>query len=175
MHFSLLSYQVVNPRLLDMVKKGNTFSRSKYNQRGGSRQIGGNMNDHRNNRTQQRPRMRPANNQYQPTGPYNETNLAQKSSYLSRATPMNYQHKNSSSFDTSESAIQLQINPQKFNCNYQSKSPASAAFNIYTQQQQQHNYQNILQPGMSAIYNVPPPPMTMVQYNYPPPILPVKN
>lgn len=153
----------MNPLLLDMIKKGGTSSRAKYNQRNNNgRQMGG--NDFRNNRLQQRPQMRPPTTSYQPNRPFiANNNQAQKPLYQARSAPMNYQQKTGQLYEMPGATTnQSRIETSKFNNGYQSMS------NIYGQQQMQPNFQSILP---TAAYNVPPPQI----YTYPPPVLPVKN
>lgn len=168
----------MNPRLLDMVKKGSTSSRMKYNQRHNNRQSSGSMNDYRNGRSQQLSQIQLNGNPFQTTRSFNSSNQAQKLTYPARSAPMTYQTKNTQLCDVaSMTANQSRADAYKLNCGYQSKSPTSVAFNMYgqQQQQQQQNYQTMMPSGVAALYSVPPPPMALIQYSYPPPVLPVKN
>lgn len=123
---------------------------------------------------------------YQPR-PYNgntgSVNQEQKPSYAPRSTTSNYPP---SSYDTSSvnggSANQLRssnsVDQSKYN-GFQSKSSSAAISNVYGQQPPttHQSYAPIMQ---SSLYNLPPPSLSFnttqsVPFNYPPPVLPVKN
>lgn len=196
----------MNPRLLELVKKGGIgSSRGKYNQRGRPNG-GGMMNDFRNRSQQmpngqrpssgtfgngtQRPMSRFSNAQngsssYQPR-PYNDNtgnmNQPQKSAYVPRSATSNYPQKNGSYFDATTAANgstnQSRPNSEqsKFN-GFQTKS-STGIQNVYTQQAAQQSYQS--QAGIPSLYNLPPPSLSFntaqsASFNYPPPVLPVKN
>lgn len=194
----------MNPRLLDLVRKGgNGSGRNKYNQRGG-RPNGGGMNDFRNrsqpysngqrqtngfgNGANQRPMSRfssaPQNGSsaYQPRQYNGNTNGSmnqdQKPSYVPRSTTSNYPPKSGSYFDAASTngttANRTNSEPQKYN-GFQSKSNIS---NVYGQQPPSH--QSYAPVGIPSLYNLPPPslPYNSVQsvpFSYPPPVMPVKN
>lgn len=198
----------MNPRLLDMVKKGgNGSGRGKYNQRG--RPNGGGMNDFRNrsqpysngqrqsngggfaNGSGQRPTSRfssaqNGNSTYQPR-PYNgntgSANQEQKPSYVPRSTTSNYPSKSGSYFDGSTAngtANQLRTNGEQPKYNGFQSKPNSIISNVYGQQSSHQSYAPVMQSGIPSLYNLPPPslPFNTVQsvpFNYPPPVLPVKN
>lgn len=201
--FFWIDLQVVNPRLLEMVKKGgNGLSRGKFNQRGGgSRPNGGGMNDFRN-RSQQmsnggfgnRPTSRfssaqNGNSSYQPR-PYNgiagnqldQLNQAQKSAYGARSTPSNYPPKTGSHYDSASANGSLNqsrpsSDPSKY-AGFQSKSTSASIIpNVYGQQPHQ-SYPSV----MASLYSLPPPALpqfnavqSVQSFSYPPPVLPVKN
>lgn len=186
-----------------MVKKGgNGSNRGKFNQRG--RPNGGGMNDFRNRSQQmsngqrpnnggygnggnQRPMSRFSNAQngngsYQPRS-YNGNTGSTNQSYAPRSTTANYPSsapKNGSYYDAS-SAVNgstgqsrpANADQSKYN-GFQTKS-SSVIPNVYGQQ-----HQSYMSSGISSLYNLPPPslPFNTVQsvpFNYPPPVLPVKN
>jgi len=194
--------QVVNPRLLDMVKKGGNLSnRNKYNQRG--RPNGGGMNDFRN-RMQQTNGQRPTNgsfgnsngqrptsrfsgapngqSSYQPR-PFNGVNGSANpaSAFGQRPNTTSHLPKTGASYgyDASNGQSRTSAEPSKFN-GFQSKPPTSAIQNVYGQQSHQQSYPSVMTSSIPSMYNLPPPslPYNQVQsvpYNYPPPVLPVKN
>lgn len=183
-----------------MVKKGgNGSNRGKFNQRG--RPNGGGMNDFRN-RSQpsngsfggagnQRPMSRFSNAQngtpsYQPR-PYQNNgsaaganNPAQRSAYVPRSTPSSYPPKTNGYFDAANGTA----NPARTNgaeqskySGFQSKPPSSVISNAYSQSSHQ-SYPSAMATGMQSMYSLPPPAFNSVQsvpFNYPPPVLPVKN
>lgn len=181
-----------------MVKRGgNGSSRGKFNQRG--RPNGGGMNDFRN-RSQpsmngarpsngsyggagnQRPTSRFSNSQngngsYQPR-PYNNGDIAstngQRSAYVPRSTTSSYPPKtNGSYFDSANGSA----NPSR-------SATDQSKFNSYGTKpygQSSQSYPSAMSSGVSSLYNLPPPSVPSfnsvqsVPFNYPPPVLPVKN
>lgn len=143
--------QVVNPRLFDMVKCGNGPNRSKYNQRNG--RPGG--NDFRNNRPQLPQR-------HQSNGMSNGGGFQRPSRFSSAPTPNAY------ATNANQAAAAYTTRPPM--ATYQTQNTTRfdsvAPVNAYQQ------YQNVTQMPV-AMYTAPPPAAT--QFNYPPPVLPVKN
>lgn len=153
-----------------MVKCGGGFNRSKYGQRNG-RPAG---NDYRNNRPQQPQRQqsngmpngggfqRPSRFSSAPTtNGYTAPNANPTAAYTTRPAISTYQSQNGSRFDA--------------------VAPPSTA-NGYGQpplpKQTYQQYQNNTMNGHAAqipaaMYTGPPP--ASAQFNYPPPVLPVKN
>lgn len=187
-----------------MVKRGgNGPNRGKYNQRG--RQNGGGMNDFRNRSQQlssglrgqtnggfgnggnQRPTSRFSNAQngnssYQPR-PYNgiagnQSNQAPKPAYDQRSTPSSYPPKNGSYDVTAANGSMNQSRSSGEQSKY--NSSASIIPNVYGQQSHQ-SYPSVMASGIPSIYSLPPPALSQynavqsVPFNYPPPVLPVKN
>lgn len=120
---------------------------------------------------------------YQPR-PYNGSsgNQDQKPSYVPRSTTSNYQPpKTNSYYDASAvngGSANRNADQSKYN-GFQSKSANS---NVYGQQAPttHQSYAPVMPSGISSLYNLPPPslPYNTVQsvpFNYPPPVLPVKN
>lgn len=158
--------QVVNPRLFDLVKCGGGMNRSKYNQRPG--RPGG--NDFRNNRPQQ-PQRHQSNGMsngggYQrqsrfsnaPTANAYTPNANPGAAYTTRPAMATYQSQNGSRFDA--------------------VAPANGYGQPPLPKQSYQQYQNNTMNGHApqipvAMYTAPPP--AAAQFNYPPPILPVKN
>lgn len=183
-----------------MVKRGgNGSSRNKYNQRGGNggRQNGGGMNDYRN-----RSQMSSSNGlqhrqmngggfggsaqQSRPMSRFSSAPAVGSSAYQPRA----YDSNDSSSrpmngtgsyYDAAANGTSASSNHTRVASTDQSKyagfqtskpppPPATAMANVYGQQSHQ-TYQ--------SVYALPPPPFSSVPsglpFNYPPPVLPVKN
>lgn len=135
------------------------------------------------------------NSSYQPR-PYNgiagnQSNQAAKPAYGQRSTPSSYPPKTGSHYDVAAANGSLnQSRPSseqpKYN-GFQSK-PASASIipNVYGQQPHQ-TYPSVMAtgpsgvPGIPSLYSLPPPALSQfngvqsVPFNYPPPVLPVKN
>lgn len=181
-----------------MVRKGgNGANRGKFNQRG--RPNGGGMNDYRNRSQpmngarpssfggagQPRPTSRFSNPQngsgsYQPR-PYNteQNGQAQRSAYVPRTTPSSYPPKTNGSYFDAANPSRTSADQPKFN-GFATKPPTSAVPNAYGQSSHQ-NYPSVMASGMSSMYNLPPPAVSSfssvqsVPFNYPPPVLPVKN
>lgn len=185
----------MNPRLLDMVKKGgNGMNRNKYNQRG--RPNGGGMNDFRNRAQQsngprqmngsfgnnQRPNSRfsgAPNGQsaYQPRS-YNGVPGATTPSFAPRVNPTNHLSKSGGSYFDATNQSRAGTDQPKYN-GFQSKPP-SGVQNVYGQQSHQQSYPSVMTPSIPSIYSLPPPSLQFnsvqsASYNYPPPVLPVKN
>lgn len=176
-----------------MVKKGgNGSSRNKYNQRSnGGRPNGGGMNDYRN-----RSQMSSSNGlqQRQTNGGSYGSGVGQRSmSRFSNAPggsssayqPRAYGNGIAGSSDSGSKSV---YTPRQMNgsasaeqskyAGYQAKPPTAMA-NVYGQQSHQ-TYPSVMATSSAAsIYALPPPPFSSVSsalsFNYPPPVLPVKN
>lgn len=167
-----------------MVKKGGMGSnRNKYNQRG--RPNGGGMNDFRNRSQQSNGSFGSANGGQRPASRFSGAPNGQQSyqprpygvagnTNQARTNPSNHLTKSGSYFDGTNGASRTPADQSKFS-GFQSKPP-SVAQNVYGQQ----SYSSSMTPSISSMYNLPPPSLQFnsvqsVPYNYPPPVLPVKN
>lgn len=137
--------QVVNPRLFDMMKSGNNSSRSRYNQRNRPNGNGGNGNSN--------------GNDYRNRG--QQQNGYQRQSRFSSAVP------NSSSSYQSRAGTRFDLAPQ--NSYGQPPLPKQS----YQQYQQSVAPSSAMASIPMAVYTNPS--QISAQFNYPPPVLPVKN
>lgn len=199
----------MNPRLLDMVRKGgNGSSRNKYNQRGsnGGRPNGGGMNDYRN-----RSQMSSSNGLQQRQangGGYGGGGSAQQPRPMSRFSsaptvggsayqPRAYGSNDSSSkpaypprtmngagsyYDAVANGTSASSTEQSKYAGFQTSKPppppATAMANVYGQQSHQTYPSVMATSAPSSLYSLPPPPFSSpsgLPFNYPPPVLPVKN
>lgn len=182
-----------------MVKKGgNGSSRGKFNQRGGNggRPNGGGMNDYRN-----RSQMSSSNGIQQRQsngGSYGGGgNGAMGQRPMSRFS--NVQNGGSSAYQPrsygnnlagiGDASSKPAYTPRPMNgtgsaeqpkyAGFQSKPPPPAIANIYAQQPHAAYPSVMATAAAPSLYSMPPPPFSSAQsglpFNYPPPVLPVKN
>lgn len=158
-----------------MMKGGNNSSRTKYNQRN-NRQNGGGANDYRNRLQQQQQQQQKKPQQQGQQFQRPDGAGYQRQSRFSNALPSApYQN----GADGSKPASYNQTSDKR-PLAYQTQSPRYDSANGYAQKAAGYGQTGVPKPAyqqyhslpISHVYSAPPP---VVQYAYPPPVLPVKN